>query len=138
MRPDVAGDGPGDAGDVALHDLPPLELPAEVALGEARAGEDDDAGGVAVEPVHQQRLGEGGAQPGLEAVLLARRLRRDGQQARGLVEHQEVRVLVQEREAGGGVFGHAARFALAGSVEATMLDAQGVAHRAVRPPIRPR
>ena len=68
MRPASPATRAGDAGDVGLRDLPALELPAEVALGEAGAGEDDDAGGVAVETVDEQGLGEGGAQPRLEAV----------------------------------------------------------------------
>ena len=89
-------DGAGDAGDVGLRHLAALELPAEVALREAGACHQHDARGVAVEAVDEERVGPGGAGAGLEAVLGARRLGRDGVEARGLVPDEEMGVGVEQ------------------------------------------
>ena len=96
MRPAIAGHLARHPGDVDLRHLPALELPAEVALGEAGPRHQHDAGGVAVEAVDEERVGEGGAGAGLEAVLRARRLGRDGVEAGGLVPGEEVGVGVEE------------------------------------------
>jgi hypothetical protein len=98
--PLLPGEGAGDAGDVGLGDLPALELPAEVALGETGARHQDDPRGVAVEAMDEERPGEGDAGPGLEAVGRPRRLRRNGVEPRGLVPGEEMGVGVEQARAG--------------------------------------
>lgn len=90
----VGLDHPGDAGDVGLADLAPLELPVEMALRELRAGKDHDAGGVHVEAVDEERAGIARLRPRLEAILRPRRLGRNAEEARGLVQDQEMCIAV--------------------------------------------
>jgi hypothetical protein len=90
-----------DEGDVALADLPPLELPVEVPLREPRSGEHHCAGGVAVEPVNEKRLREHGPNASLHAILQARRLGRNAQKSRWLLHNEDGIIGVQEAKAAG-------------------------------------
>ncbi len=90
---------PGDPRHIGLAQLPTLELPADMALSEARSGEKHHARGIAVETVDQQRLRVDSTHPDFQAIGRARWLRRHAQEARGLVENKEMGIGMENANA---------------------------------------
>jgi hypothetical protein len=92
-------DGAGHERRVALQDLAVLEGEAQRPVGVGVQREEDDPGGVAVDPVHHPQPP---AKPGLQALLEAAGARltagRDDRLARGLGDRHEVVVFVKEHE----------------------------------------
>lgn len=104
----VVGDGFEDGG-VVLFDGAGLELGGEGALGFGSEAEDEDARGVHVEAVDDERAGGveaeacgGGAGAGGGAVLLVGALAGDGEHAGGLDDDEDVLVGVEDGDVVGG------------------------------------
>ena len=81
-------------GFVAFVDLPFLKGLAQGFLHGRAACQHEQAGGGLVEPVHDQGVRPALAGAGDQAVLLGGALARNGQQARGFVQDQQVGVFV--------------------------------------------
>ena len=107
MRPSDGIGRPGDDGPVGLLHLPAAEGSGELRRGAGRAGEQQHAGGVAVQPVHQaravrraeaQRVEQGVQMVGDARAALHRHAVR-------LVQHQQVVVAMdhQALQVAGGV-----------------------------------
>ena len=123
MRPRGGPRHAGDQRPVELARLARLEGLAEEGGGRARAGDDQHAGRIAVEPMHELRLaplpvGEG-FQHGVDMARHARSALHG--EAGRLVQHDHLRILVQD-----GGFEHLA--------VASFADDRGCALRARRPP----
>ena len=86
----------GDQGVVGLLGLAILELPTEFSVGLRVERHDDDAAGVAIEPMDDPGPGVGGRDPAGEAIRLLRTDPGDGEQPRRLVEHDEPVVAVDD------------------------------------------
>jgi hypothetical protein len=86
-----------DAGVVGLLHVAAFELQAEMALGRGGEREDHDAGGVHVETMDKQRLGEGRLNAGQQAIGEVIALAWHRQEARGLVHEQDLVVGVDHR-----------------------------------------
>ena len=95
----------GGDGDVALGDEPLLELAAQPAVGVGVEGHDDDAGCIAIQTVHDAGPWIRGLDAAGEAILVAGADPRHRQQPRGLAEHDQVVVSVEQIEVGHGLDG---------------------------------
>ena len=92
----------GHLGQVGLVDLPLGEAQGERAMAGRVPGQQQQAGGVAVETVHQPQLPPGGGQPARDAIGQLGAEAALAQQAAGLVDHQQPGVGVENLQAGGG------------------------------------
>ena len=63
-------------------------------------GKHHDAGGVEVEPVHQQRLRKFGFYPGLQAIGVMAGFAGHAQQSGRLIHKQQMLILMQDLQAG--------------------------------------
>jgi hypothetical protein len=90
----VLGQHPVDPRQIGFFGFPPFELQPQMPLRRLRAGECHDAGGVHIQPVHQQCLRVLRPDAQLQTIPMLRRLARNRQQAGRLVEHQQGGILM--------------------------------------------
>ena len=89
---------PADNALVGFVNLPLLKLPADLALGLAVEGHQDEPRGVTVEPVNHERVWKGLLDPAGQAVLEVRTTAWYREQPRRFVEYQQAVVAVDDSE----------------------------------------
>lgn len=83
-------------GPVGFMNFPLLKLNAELAVGFGVEGENDHPRGVAVQAMNDPGFPVGLPDPGDEAILLLGTYAGHGEQSRGLVDHQQTMVVIED------------------------------------------
>jgi hypothetical protein len=86
---------PLQAGDIGFLRATLFKFLAQKALCRFGPRKDDDAAGIAIQPMHQQRIPAGSLQAGDQAILPTLELAGHRQQTSRLVQHNDRRVLMQ-------------------------------------------